>query len=221
MKYLKEVISKILYGILVIILVATGISTLVFLGQVDPARLTFGQRADVQTVESKRAALGLNDPLSTQLLRYLGDISPIQLIDNKRLNRMEYKHLAIYHFSNQTLIIKSPYLRESYQTGVSVKLLIFQAFPITLLLAICAFGIALIIGIPLGVASAQSYNSALDKIIVAITSLGYSLPSYVIAMIVALIFAYYLQSITGFNIQGSIFELNELLIGKKSISILD
>lgn len=210
MKIINLILNRLSYGLLVVILVAIIISSLVFLGQVDPARLTFGQRADVSTIESKRTALGLNDPLITQLTRYLGDLSPIQLLNNERLKQLKYKRLNIISFSERTLVLKFPYLRESYQSGRDVKILISEAFPITLILAIVSFGLALIVGLLLGIISALKYNSWLDKSIIALSSIGYSLPSYVIAIIVAIIFAYYLQYLTGLNIQGSIFELDEL-----------
>lgn len=210
MHIFKLIISRLSYGLLVIVLVATAVSSLIYMGQVDPTRLTFGQRADVKTVEAKREALGLNDPLSTQLFRYLGDISPIQLIRKDRLDIMDYSYWSIIDLSKKKLILKMPYLRESYQTGRSVKAMIVEAFPVTLILALSSFGIALILGISLGIISAVRFNSVLDKLIIAFSSIGYSLPSYVVAMVVAIVFAYYLQWLTGLNIQGSIFELDEL-----------
>ncbi len=210
MQVLKLILSRFLYGLLVIVLVATAISSLIYMGQVDPARLTFGQRVDVQTVESKRAELGLDDPLSKQLLRYLGDISPVQWIRKERLETLGYNYMNLMESETRTLVLKFPYLRESYQSGRPVVEMIKEAFPITLILAMSSFGLALMIGIIFGIISAIRYDSALDRLIIALSSIGYSLPSYVVAMVVAIVFAYYLQQYTGLNIQGSIFELDEL-----------
>jgi peptide/nickel transport system permease protein len=88
--------------------------------------------------------------------------------------------------------------------------MIAEAIPLTIYLAFSAFFIALFIGVVMGLISALKYNTALDMFILAITSLGYSLPSYVIAMAFALIFAWFLGSVTGLNIQGSIYEIDEL-----------
>ncbi|MDA9774144.1 ABC transporter permease [Saprospiraceae bacterium] len=210
MKILQLIISRLSYGLLVIVLVATGVSALIFLGQVDPARLTFGQRADVKTVEAKREAMGLDDPLRIQLARYLGDVSPIQWIKKPRLQTLDYSYSTFFQSAERKLILKFPYLRESYQSGRRVSQLIKEAFPVTLLLAVSSFGIALIIGLFLGILSAIKYDSIWDRLIIGLSSIGYSLPSYVVAMVVAIIFAYYLQWLTGLNIQGSIFELDEL-----------
>jgi len=104
----KLISLRVLYGLLVLILVTSGISTLIFMGQVDPARLTFGQRADVKTVEAKRSELGLDDPLHKQLFRYLGDISPIQWIESERLESLPYKYSTILSSHKNKLILKFP-----------------------------------------------------------------------------------------------------------------
>lgn len=210
MKILRLIISRFLYGGLVLVLVSSLISTLIYLGQVDPARLSFGQRADVQTVEAKRAAMGLDDPLSHQLIRYLGDLSPVQRVKNDRLGTLPIHPTSLHVGSTYTWVLKKPYLRESFQSGRSVSKLITEAFPLTAILAVSAFGIALILGLFMGIVAAVKYNEPIDRIIIGLSSIGYSLPSYVVAMVVAILFAYYLESWTGLNIQGSIFELDEL-----------
>lgn len=210
MEIFKLILSKAMYGILVVVLVTMAITSLIFLGQVDPTRLTFGQRADVATVESKRMQLGLDDSLPIQLARYLGDLSPIQRIKADRFKKVPYAYRTIGRSNENIWLVKAPYLRESYQTGKSVKQLIFDAFPVTLILAISSFSFALLFSIIFGVFAALYFNSWWDKLIIAFTSVGYSLPSYVVAIIVAIIFGYYLQAFTGLNIQGSIYELDEL-----------
>ncbi|MCB0574599.1 MAG: hypothetical protein KDC61_08530, partial [Saprospiraceae bacterium] len=68
------ILRRLGYGLLVMLLVVTTISGIIFLAPVDPAQLTFGQRSDVSTVEAKTAELGLDQPLYMQLLHYLKDI---------------------------------------------------------------------------------------------------------------------------------------------------
>ena len=46
--------------------------------------------------------------------------------------------------------------------------------------------------------------------VILISTLGYSVPSYVTAITLAVIFGYYFRSFSGLNIQGSLFELNDL-----------
>ena len=81
-------LRRLAYGILVMILVVTTITGIIFLAPVDPAQLTFGQRSDVSTVKAKTAELGLDQPLYVQLGMYLSDLSPISVLaqtpDNQR-----------------------------------------------------------------------------------------------------------------------------------------
>jgi len=210
MQIVQYVLGRAAYGLLVLVLVSIFISSLIYLGQVDPARLTFGQRADLETVESKREELGLNKTLGQQLGAYLLDLSPVRFVKKNQIENLPYTHLTVFNSSKRAFIIKPPWLRTSYQTGRKVSSMIADAFPLTVMLALSAFLIALVIGITLGTMSAFTYDTWIDKSILAISSLGYSLPSYVVAMATALFFAWYLNAYTGLNIQGSIYELDEL-----------
>ena len=206
-KYLSR---RLFYGSIVLVLVITLISSIIYLAPVDPASLTFGQRADVESVEAKRAALGLNQPLYVQLLWYLRDISPISIHEDTPENQQLYHYSTIIDFGNQVLVLKSPYLRESYQSGRSVRAILGQAIPQTAFLALSALFIAIIIGILLGVIAAIRQNSWFDNAAVVTSVFGYSLPSYVTAIILAFIFGFALSEYTGLNITGSLIEINDL-----------
>lgn len=206
-KYLSR---RLFYGSIVLILVITLISSIIYLAPVDPASLTFGQRADVESVEAKRAALGLNQPLYVQLGWYLRDISPISIHEDSPENQQLYNYSIIFDFGNRVLVFKSPYLRESYQSGRSVRSILGQAIPQTAFLALSALFIAIILGILLGIIAAIRQNSWFDNAAVVTSVFGYSLPSYVTAIILAFIFGFALSEYTGLNITGSLIEINDL-----------
>lgn len=188
---LRFLVKRLFSGILVLVSVIVLISSIIYLAPVDPARLTFGQRSDTATVEAKKLALGLDKGLSYQVLSYFRDISPLSMEKGR-------------------LIIKAPYLRESYQTGRLVKDHLKEAIPLTFILALSSFTLALLFGISLGVFSSLSHKTILDDLLLFISTLGISIPSYVSAIILALVFAFLLAPITGLNIQGSLIELNDL-----------
>lgn len=206
---LGYLIKRLGLGVVVVIAVITLISSIIYLAPVDPARLSFGQRSDDATVEARRKQLGLDQPLYIQMGRYLADLSPISTVQN------DYKHeydiwATLYTGEHNSWVLKAPFLRYSYQTGRKVTQLMKETIPKTIILALSAFLIACLIGIFLGIIAALRKDSFLDQFIIGISTIGYSLPSYVSAMILALIFGYYLSHITGLNLQGSIFELNDL-----------
>ena len=108
------------------------------------------------------------------------------------------------------LLLKEPYLRESYQTGRRVSSLLVNAIPKTLILALVAILIAIFFGILLGVSAALVKGTWLDTFIIGFSVLGLSVPSYVSAILFALVFGFLLKDYTGLNIQGSIFDLNDM-----------
>jgi len=207
---LRYVVNKLLYGMLVLILVVVGVSAIVFLAPVDPAQLTFGQRSDVATVQAKSAELGLDQPLHVQLLQYLGDLAPVSVLKNTPENKRKYQFLPLWKLEdNEALVLKTPYLRESYQSGRPVSEVLAEAIPPTALLAGAAMLLATFLGILFGVFSALKPNSWIDRLTSVVSVLGYSLPSYVVAVLFALVLGYWLGDYTGLEVQGSLYVLDD------------
>lgn len=206
---LNFIIKRLAYGSLVLVLVTIIISSIIYLAPVDPARLTFGQRSDAGTVEAKREALGLDQPLYVQLGRYLRDITPIAVLSDTPELKARYNYFRILPLGASALVIKWPYLRESYQTGAPVSSILRAAIPKTMILAFTAILLAAIIGISLGVIAALRHNTWFDHLSVITSVAGISLPSYVSAMILALVFGYYLADWTGLSVRGSIYDLDD------------
>ncbi|MEL6637485.1 MAG: ABC transporter permease [Bacteroidota bacterium] len=206
---LVYLLRKLAYGSLVLVLVVVIISSIIYLAPVDPARLTFGQRSDVATVEAKRSALGLDEPLYRQLGRYLNDISPLSFHEASPANRDKYHYHPLWRSDNGVLVLKKPYLRESYQKGRLVSEMLAEAVPRTFLLALTAIGLALVIGLLLGVLAAWRPNSWFDQLAVSLSVIGISVPSYVSAMVLALVFGYWLHDYTGLEVQGSVYGLDD------------
>lgn len=185
------------------------ISTIIHLTPVDPARLSFGQRMDSETVELKRKQLGLDKSLSVQIGMYLRDISPVY-VGSGDIRPEIYKGCFISFGKSFTIGLKLPYLRESYQSGREVSSILHVAFRNTMILAFAAMTLAILIGLVLGIFAALNKGKWLDSLIVGFSTLGYSVPSYVTAIVLGVIFGFYLNKITGLNIQGSLYELNDL-----------
>lgn len=177
---------------------------------VDPASLTFGQRSDNKTIENKRIALGLNLPLHKQLIYYFRDVSPIVILDNDNKVLEYYNYKSIPLWGKRVFIFKWPYFRDSYQSSRSVSSILAEAIPLTMILAIVSFCIATFLGLLLGIIAAMNQNTWLDKIIIGFSTLGYSVPSYVSAIVFAVLFAYLWGDFTGLNIQGSLIEINDI-----------
>lgn len=218
---LRYFIHKIGLLAISILAVIVAISLIVYKAPIDPASLQFGQRTDPEALIRLRQQYFLDRPYFIQVLKYLEDISPVQLAHLKDDRLKEYQYYTLLQIQNQSIILKWPYLRKSYVSGEFVSNLIKEAFPSTLLLGAAALLFAFVFGLLLGILAALFRDSGIDQAILSISTLFYSVPSYISAIIFALIFGYYLRDYTGLPIQGSVFGLddfgNEITDWKKLI----
>lgn len=77
----------------------------------------------------------------------------------------------------------------SLRQGAKVSRLISERFPATLELALVAAVLALLIGIPMGVYSALRRGSFLSQVFMTVSLLGVSLPTFLIGILLILVFA--------------------------------
>ena len=84
-------------------------------------------------------------------------------------------------------------LGESYRSGGSISNELFRRLPATLLLAATALALAVAAGIPLGVLAAVKRGTWLDTACRLLALVGAAVPSYVMAPVLMLLFAVYLD----------------------------
>lgn len=77
----------------------------------------------------------------------------------------------------------------SLRQGIPVATLIAERFPATLELALVAAVLALLVGIPLGVYTALRRGSAWSQVFMTLSLLGVSLPTFLIGIVLILIFS--------------------------------
>ena len=80
-------------------------------------------------------------------------------------------------------------LSQSILSGEQVLVSIARCFPHTLLIAVLALGFALIGGVPLGMLAAIRQDRPLDRFVMALASIGISVPSFWLGMILVSLFA--------------------------------
>jgi len=80
-------------------------------------------------------------------------------------------------------------LSKSLASGEAVATSIARSFPNTLLIVLLAMGVALMVGIPLGILAASKPDSLLDRVVTSIASLGIAVPSFWLGMILVAWFA--------------------------------
>jgi peptide/nickel transport system permease protein len=84
-----------------------------------------------------------------------------------------------------------------------------ETLPNTIVLAVSAICIALLIGLILGVVSALYKDTWLDKVIQIVSTIGMSVPSFFSAILFAWLFGFVLHKYTNLEMTGSLYELDD------------
>ena len=200
------IVRKVLYGILVLWGVATIVFFLFTIVPGDPVRMMLGQRADEKDVIAIREELGLNQSVAKQYVNYLNDLSLLSVYDAEK---QPCKCLRIASFGEKALVVKPPYLRFSYQSKRQVADILTEAFPNTLILASVSIFFAMLFGVTLGVLAAVLNSNFINRLTLFVTTLGMSLPSFFAAILIAWLFGYVLESVTGLGMTGSLFSVDD------------
>tara|TARA_B100000929_G_scaffold290738_1_gene285681 strand:- start:5781 stop:6857 length:1077 start_codon:yes stop_codon:yes gene_type:complete len=212
---LSYILQKIGYAILTLFGVTTVIFLLFNILPGDPAQMMLGQNESEEQLKAVRAKYGFDQSLTRQYFYYLNDLSPVSFHsenpkDYTYLTEEKYNAVPLFSIGNTEVAFKTPYLRESFQkSGKKVSSVIAETLPNTFVLAVSAIVIALLIGIFLGIISALNKDSALDKAIQVLSTLGMSVPSFFSAILFAWFFGYVLHEYTQLEMTGSLYELDD------------
>ena len=112
-----------------------------------------------ETQKALEAAYGLDQPVYVQLWRYL------------------------------SLVVRGNFGPSYHSVGFSVSELIGGAFPVSLQLGVTAILLALVAGVAVGTAAALRRNSVFDRLLMAVAMTGISVPVFVVAPVLVLVFA--------------------------------
>lgn len=167
---LRYVIKRLLITIPIVVCVAVLIFTILYFTPGDPAEMILGSDATTEEVESFRTYLGIDRPYIVQLGDYL------------------YK-----------LFIKGE-LGESWIYRTNIIDEIQNRLPRTLAISMYSILLGAVCGIPLGVAAAVRQNSKFDKFVLFLSSAMHCIPSYVIAMVLIIVFSLHLGLLPSYGI---------------------
>jgi peptide/nickel transport system permease protein len=144
----------------------------------DPAVAMLGEHAAQDNVERIREQLGLNRPpfLDREALQE-GDIAAF--FDSQYINYLN----RMVRFD----------LGASIHRRIPVAETLAIRFPATMELALASMLIAIVVGVPVGIASAARRNSALDSVSMVGALIGVSMPIFWLGLMEILLFAVILQ----------------------------
>lgn len=161
-------LRRVLIAVPVMAFIALFIFLLLRLTPGDPAQAIAGDHATPQQLAAIRESLGLDQPLASQFLAWVGDMM-----------------LADF---GKSLISQRPVLE-----------MIGQRIGPTLALASVAMMLTVVISLPLGVLAAWRHGGLIDRFVMSLSVLGFSVPIFVIGYALISIFAVNLK---WFPVQG-------------------
>ncbi|MFT4669932.1 MAG: peptide/nickel transport system permease protein [Flavobacteriaceae bacterium] len=209
------ILQKIGYAILTLFGVVTVIFILFTILPGDPARMMLGQNESAEQIAIVKKKYGFDKPVGVQYLQYLNDLSPLSFhstnsSDYTFLSDEKYSATKLFTIGNTQTVLKLPYLRESFQkNGKKVSSVISETLPNTVILAVTAICIAMLIGIILGIVSVLFKDGWIDKLIQLVSTFGMSVPSFFSAILFAWLFGFVLHEYTGLNMTGSLYEVDD------------
>jgi peptide/nickel transport system permease protein len=212
---LRQLVQKLFYAFLTLLGVVTVIFLLFNVLPGDPAKMMLGQNQNEEQLALVKKKYGFDQPLSQQYLYYLNDLSPLSVhsrvnSDYTYLSASKYQFISLYQGNKYTLVVKRPYLRESFtKQGKKVSEVLAETLPNTVILAVTAIFIAVILGVTFGVISALKKDTLTDRLIQIISTIGMSVPSFFSAIIFAWLFGYLLHKYTNLEMTGSLYELDD------------
>ncbi|HKA68367.1 MAG TPA: ABC transporter permease [Actinomycetes bacterium] len=161
---LRFLIRRILFGLLVLWIIATAVFFLFYVASPgDPARLFAGRQATDETVAAVRRNLGLDRPLFVQYWDYL---------------------TGLLHWP--------PDLGTSFVNQEPVLETIIHRLPVSISIALGAAVLWLLIGIPIGILAATKPRSLADRSATVVALAGLSMPTFVLGMLLFNFFFYQL-----------------------------
>ena len=162
---LRLVLNRVLWAIPVLWLVATVTFFMMHAAPGGPwdAKSGGGRTLDPALEASFNRKYGLDEPLWRQYLLYLGNV------------------------------VRFDFGSSYTQEGTEVSEIVLRGFPESATIGVIAFAVSIAIGLPIGIVAALKQNTLVDYLSLLVATIGYTLPSFVLAIFFLLIFAVRLE----------------------------
>ena len=162
------IIRRVLGMITLLFLLSIAVFVLFNMLPGDPARLTCGKSCTPAVIEQNRARLGYDQPLHIQYVKFVSGI---------------FVGRTFSENSPQPIKCEAPCLGYSFNRQEEVLSLIARSAPVTFWLAIGAFILWLAVGVSFGIFAALRRGRWPDRLVMGISLIGYSLPSFFIGLV--------------------------------------
>lgn len=137
----------------------------------------------------------------------LGSETSLEALEELREKLGLNEHLYTQYFSWIKEVLQGN-MGMSIHSHIPVTDLIAQRLPVTLTLAIMAFVISIIVGIPLGIISAIKNNTLIDYVVMILALIGLSVPEFWAGLLLVMLFSVKLDWLpfAGFTIDMNLLQ---------------
>ncbi len=161
-------VRRVLLMVMLLFLLSVTVFLLFSILPGDPARLTCGKACTPAIIEANRHRLGLDEPPLTQYVKFVSGV---------------FVGRTFSADSPAPIECSAPCLGYSFTRQEQVMSLITRAAPVTFFLAIGAFVLWITVGLTLGIIAALNRGRLGDRLIMGISLIGYSMPSFFIGLL--------------------------------------
>ena len=119
---INYLLKKLGYALFTLYGVVTVVFLLFYLLPGDPAQMMMGQNESEEQLRALRSKYGFDQSLGQQYLYFINDLSPLSLHSEDpadfTFDDSKYSGFELFTISEASLMLKWPYLRESFQKSV-------------------------------------------------------------------------------------------------------
>jgi peptide/nickel transport system permease protein len=165
-----------LISVVVMLVVISATTFLIFFASpIDPASLSCGKSCTPAVIEGNRIKLGYDDPVPVQYVKFLQGLFVGRDYPDDPAVKANTPQLVTH--------CDAPSLGYSTVKTKCVTDIVKEALPITASIAIGAFVIWIITGVLFGIIAALNRGRWLDRVLVGLALIGYSVPSFFIGVL--------------------------------------
>ena len=186
MNALRFVARRVTWALLVVFVVITATFVLNRAIPSDPARMVAGPQARPADVANIRRQLGLDRSIAEQYGIFLGRLvhfGPREFVPKKTPEHATCGHVRGLHLD----------LGRSYQQRRPVVAIIADRLPRTVILALAAVTLSVVLGVASGLLAALRRNTWLDTATVSLALIGISAPTFILGVALQWLLAYQLR----------------------------
>ena len=169
------IVRRLISVVVMLLIISLTTFLIFFASPIDPATLTCAKNCTPQVVEGNRKLLGFDKPVPVQYANFVKGL----FVSRDFPDDPERKRLA----PQTVFTCDAPCLGYSQVKARSVTEIVKEGLPITASIGLAAFVLWIVTGVLFGIIAALNRGRWLDRVLVGLSLIGYSLPTFFIGVL--------------------------------------